>query len=98
MSEFMGLIHGSYDAKPDTDGFAPGGSSLHSCMSAHGPDDTAFKKASDAKLAPEKIDNTLAFMFESYLTYLPTTIALEHPNLQKNYLECWKTLKPHFNP
>jgi homogentisate 1,2-dioxygenase len=34
MSEFMGLIYGQYDAKPD--GFVPGGSSLHNCMLPHG--------------------------------------------------------------
>ena len=32
-SEFMGLIAGVYDAKAD--GFAPGGASLHNCMSGH---------------------------------------------------------------
>ena len=36
MSEYMGLIRGVYDAKAA--GFQPGGGSLHSCMSAHGPD------------------------------------------------------------
>src|SRR5258708_4948363 len=30
MNEFMGLIHGEYDAKAE--GFVPGGSSLHNCM------------------------------------------------------------------
>ena len=35
MSEFMGLITGAYDAKEG--GFAPGGASLHNCMSGHGP-------------------------------------------------------------
>ena len=36
MNECMGLVHGAYDAKAG--GFSPGGLSLHSCMSAHGPD------------------------------------------------------------
>src|SRR5262245_4161463 len=36
MSEFMGLIYGVYDAKPQ--GFVPGGISLHNCMLPHGPD------------------------------------------------------------
>ena len=30
MSEFMGLVHGAYDAKAE--GFVPGGASLHNCM------------------------------------------------------------------
>jgi homogentisate 1,2-dioxygenase len=34
MSEFMGLITGDYDGK--SDGFAPGGGSLHSIMTPHG--------------------------------------------------------------
>jgi homogentisate 1,2-dioxygenase len=36
MNEFMGLVHGEYDAKAE--GFVPGGASLHNCMSGHGPD------------------------------------------------------------
>ncbi len=43
-SEFMGLIHGVYDAKAA--GFVPGGASLHNCMSGHGPDAQTFEKAS----------------------------------------------------
>ena len=48
MSEFMGLVHGAYDAKAD--GFVPGGSSLHNCMSAHGPDRATFDRAVAADL------------------------------------------------
>ncbi|MFP5406841.1 MAG: homogentisate 1,2-dioxygenase, partial [Gammaproteobacteria bacterium] len=52
--EFMGLVHGAYDAKEG--GFAPGGLSLHNLMSGHGPDVDAWKKASAATLKPTKID------------------------------------------
>jgi hypothetical protein len=45
-SEFMGLVHGAYDAKAE--GFVPGGASLHNCMSGHGPDAATFDKASSA--------------------------------------------------
>ena len=38
MSEFMGLVYGVYDAKPE--GFVPGGMSLHNQMLPHGPDAT----------------------------------------------------------
>lgn len=44
MSEFMGNIKGVYDAKEK--GFIPGASSLHSCMSGHGPESAVFEKAS----------------------------------------------------
>lgn len=97
MSEYMGLIFGVYDAKPGDGGFVPGGGSLHNCMSAHGPDATAFEAGSNEKLTPRKYENTLAFMFESCMTYLPTAYALNSKFLQKDYLNCWKELLPHFS-
>ena len=75
MSELMGLVHGVYDAKAE--GFLPGGVSLHNCMSAHGPDAATFEKASAAELKPHKIDDTLAFMWESRYVFRPTQFALE---------------------
>jgi homogentisate 1,2-dioxygenase len=94
MSEYMGLIHGVYDAKAE--GFFPGGGSLHNCMSGHGPDASTFEAASHAQLAPHKIDKTLAFMFESRWLIRPTQAALNSPQLQSDYLECWQGLKKHF--
>jgi homogentisate 1,2-dioxygenase len=94
MSEFMGLIHGVYDAKAE--GFAPGGASLHNCMSGHGPDAATFDKASKVALAPHKIEDTLAFMFESRYVIRPTHFAMETPQLQKDYLDCWQGLAKHF--
>ncbi|HEX9278032.1 MAG TPA: homogentisate 1,2-dioxygenase [Casimicrobiaceae bacterium] len=94
MSEFMGLIQGVYDAKAE--GFAPGGASLHNCMSGHGPDAATFDKASKVALAPHKIEDTLAFMFESRYVIRPTRFALETPQLQKDYLDCWQGLTKHF--
>lgn len=96
MSEFMGLVHGAYDAKQS--GFSPGGASLHNCFSAHGPDADTFEKASNAHLKPEKLGDTLAFMFESSLPYRPTAFAMKTSSLQKDYLGCWRGLKKHFNP
>jgi homogentisate 1,2-dioxygenase len=88
MSEFMGLIHGAYDAKAG--GFAPGGASLHNCMSAHGPDKASTEMAMAADLAPQKIDDTMAFMFESCLPIRPTRFAMETPALQADYDSCWE--------
>ncbi len=87
MSEYMGLIHGAYDAKAE--GFLPGGGSLHNCFSAHGPDVATFEKASAAELKPHKIENTLAFMFESRYVFEPTAFALTAPELQKDYDAAW---------
>lgn len=94
MSEYMGLVHGTYDAKAE--GFVPGGGSLHNCMSGHGPDAATFEQASQAALAPRRLDDTLAFMFESRFVFRPTRFALETAQLQQDYLECWRGLKKHF--
>ena len=88
MSEFMGLIHGVYDAK-EGGGFQPGGASLHNCMSAHGPDRHSYEQAVAAQLAPHKIDGTMAFMFESRWVFAPTAYAMETPTLQSEYDACW---------
>jgi homogentisate 1,2-dioxygenase len=94
MSEFMGLVYGVYDAKAV--GFVPGGASLHNSWSAHGPDADTFEKASAAELKPHKIDNTMAFMFETRYVVRPTPFALATPALQKDYYACWSGLRKHF--
>ncbi|MDM0014062.1 homogentisate 1,2-dioxygenase [Variovorax sp. J22P168] len=96
MSEFMGLVYGEYDAKPG--GFKPGGASLHNCMVPHGPDEEAFEKASHGELAPRKLDNTLAFMFESRFRFIPTAYAMQSPALDNDYADCWAGLKDQFKP
>jgi homogentisate 1,2-dioxygenase len=90
MSEFMGLIAGQYDAKPD--GFTAGSASLHNRMTAHGPDGNSCQKALEANLKPEYLANTMAFMLESSQVWRPTQFALETPQLQKNYNECWQNI------
>jgi len=94
MNEFMGLIHGQYDAKAE--GFVPGGASLHNCMSGHGPDADTFERASNAELKPQFLGDTLAFMFETRFVCRPTRYALETSTLQNEYFECWQGLKNEF--
>jgi homogentisate 1,2-dioxygenase len=94
MSEFMGLVHGVYDAKAD--GFSPGGSSLHNSFTAHGPDAATFEKASTADLQPHRIDATLAFMFESRWPIVPTEFAASGPLRQPDYDSAWNGLTRHF--
>ncbi|NYF36169.1 homogentisate 1,2-dioxygenase [Stenotrophomonas sp. JAI102] len=94
-SEFMGLIHGAYDAKAE--GFVPGGASLHNCMSGHGPDAATFEKASAADLSrPDVIKDTMAFMFETRGVIRPTAQALEAAHRQRGYQHCWQGLKANF--
>ena len=94
-SEFMGLVHGAYDAKAE--GFVPGGCSLHNCMTGHGPDATTFDKASNADLSgPDVIGGTMAFMFEARGVIRPTAQALQAAHRQRDYQACWAGLRKHF--
>ena len=96
MSEFMGLVFGVYDAKPE--GFVPGGFSLHNTMLPHGPDVDAFEHASNVELKPAKLSNTLAFMFETRFKQRVTKYAATLQSRQDNYIDCWTGLKKHFDP
>jgi homogentisate 1,2-dioxygenase len=96
MSEFMGLIYGVYDAKPQ--GFVPGGFSLHNSMTPHGPDTEAFAQASTVELAPKKLEGTMAFMFETRYPQRVTAYAAQLAELQENYVDCWAGLEKRFTP
>jgi homogentisate 1,2-dioxygenase len=94
MSEFMGLIYGQYDAKKG--GFEPGGMSLHNAFVPHGPDTNVFNQAADVELAPQKLADTMAFMFETRYVLQATRWALEAPELQADYRGCWSGLGKRF--
>ena len=96
MSEFMGLIYGVYDAKPQ--GFTPGGISLHNMMLPHGPDREAFDHASNGELKPVKLTGTMAFMFETRFPQRITAHAANSATLQDDYADCWKGLEKRFDP
>jgi homogentisate 1,2-dioxygenase len=96
MSEFMGLIEGAYDAKAE--GFVPGGASLHNMMSAHGPDRATFDRASTADLVPQKVDDGLAFMFETRWPVVPTRFAMDAEHRQQGYDAVWEGLARNFRP
>jgi homogentisate 1,2-dioxygenase len=95
MSEFMGNLAGTYDAKEK--GFIPGASSLHSCMSGHGPEAEVFEKASNADLKPMFVGkDSLAFMFETCFMMKLTKTALNDPLQDHDYKGCWDDLPKHF--
>ncbi|MFE7835143.1 homogentisate 1,2-dioxygenase [Streptomyces sp. NPDC057474] len=94
MTEFMGLVHGVYDAKAE--GFVPGGASLHNSFTSHGPDATTYQQASTRELVPQKVDNTLAFMFETRLPLRLTSAAAEAPHLQPDYDGVWQGITKNF--
>jgi homogentisate 1,2-dioxygenase len=95
MSEFMGLVRGAYDGKAE--GFVPGGASLHNCMAAHGPDRATFERGASVDLKPVKLEDTLAFMFETRLVVRPTRFGLDTPALQQDYDSCWAGFQKLFN-
>ncbi|WP_210254963.1 homogentisate 1,2-dioxygenase [Methylocapsa sp. S129] len=95
MSEFMGLLYGQYDAKET--GFVPGGFSLHNMMLPHGPDKTAFDKASHGELGPHKLSNTMAFMFETRFPQQLTQYAAALSGIQDDYPDCWMGLDKAFD-
>ena len=94
MSEYMGLIFGEYDAKQG--GFVPGGASLHNRMTAHGPDTETFYKGIENSEAPQKVDSTMAFMFETCHVFHPTELALTSESMEKDYQRVWQNFKPLF--
>jgi homogentisate 1,2-dioxygenase len=82
------------------EGFRPGGASLHSMMTPHGPDSGCFAKASTEKLEPIKVAvGTQSFMFETSLG-LNTTKWSKHicKKVDDEYYKCWHSLKDNFNP
>ncbi|KAJ2161225.1 hypothetical protein GGF46_001653 [Coemansia sp. RSA 552] len=97
MSEFMGLIHGEYEAKKG--GFLPGGASLHSMMTPHGPDAKTVQHATTRDLAPGRVaDNTQAFMFESMFQLRLTHWAVDNSQRERDYYKAWEAIPITFNP
>ena len=94
MSEFMGLIVGDYDGKKS--GFEPGGASLHSRMAAHGPDKQTFDAALNTPEGPHKLENTMAFMFETRHLLRVTQQAVKLKTLDTTYAKCWQGLESRF--
>ena len=95
MSEFMGLICGKYESRPE--GFLPGGITLHNMMLPHGPDSETYEKATNDKLKPIKISNSLAFMFETRFPQHVTKFAAECNELQSDYINCWNGINKYFD-
>jgi homogentisate 1,2-dioxygenase len=87
MSELMGLVRGAYDAKHE--GFVPGGASVHNAMSGHGPDRASYEKAIAAELVPQRLADTLAFMFETRYAYAVPAAAWDAPTRDRGYDAAW---------
>lgn len=92
MSEVMGLIEGAYDAKQG--GFLPGGLSVHNAFVPHGPDAETYQHASTVDLVPERMEPTLAVMFETRFAWDLTEWAINTTGRQPDYADCWDGLEP----
>ena len=71
--------------------------SLHNMMLPHGPDKEAFEKASNANLGPNKLNQPMAFMFETRFPQHLTNFAGNQASLQEDYIDCWTSLKKKFD-
>ncbi|MEC7839692.1 MAG: homogentisate 1,2-dioxygenase [Chlamydiota bacterium] len=92
MSEYMGLISGSYEAKEAY--LKPGGGTLHNCMTPHGPDASTYQNATSGELKPSRVgEDALAFMFESTYILQLSDKAMDEKFLEKEYLHCWEGIK-----
>ena len=68
-----------YEAKEE--GFCPGGATLHSMMTPHGPDAQCFNDWTNKELGAIKVaGGTQAFMFETSL-HLAVTKVLNHAHI-----------------
>jgi homogentisate 1,2-dioxygenase len=47
---------------------------------------------------PQRVSDTMAFMFETRAVIHPTRFALESAQRQSEYYRCWSTLASHFDP
>ena len=94
----LGLILGRYEAKEE--GFAPGGATLHSMMTPHGPDANCFDMWTEKELKPEKVaEGTQAFMFETSLGLAVTKWGEQTcQKLDKEYYKCWQDIGKKFTP
>ena len=97
-SEFMGLVHGAYDAKAE--GFVPGGASLHNSMSGHGPDAADVREGEPRRhcRSPTSSRTRWPSCSRPAAVWRPTRQALESAELQDDYFRCWQGLQKHFDP
>ncbi|OBZ84563.1 hypothetical protein A0J61_07378, partial [Choanephora cucurbitarum] len=79
-------------------GFAPGGASLHSIMTPHGPDAAVFEAASKTELKPVYVGrNNQAFMFETCFMLSLTPWGLKScGKVQEDYYKAWAALDNKF--
>ena len=94
VAEFLAIVVGRHDGKAH--GFAAGGASLHNNWAAHGPDADTYEMGWSASPEPRKIEDSLVFMLESRRPMHLTRFAAETPQLQSNYADGWRSLRPRF--
>jgi homogentisate 1,2-dioxygenase len=66
-------------------------------MLPHGPDRGGYQKATTVDLMPVKLDETMAFMFETRYPQQLTEYAAKLETLQEDYVDCWNGLDRKFD-
>ena len=86
MSEFMGIVDGTYDARPSQ---LPGTMTLHNQFMPHGPTLDVYDQASKAEDTPQRLEPTLTFMLESRYQWNPTHWAATTDRVDSTYPSSW---------
>ncbi|KAL5526159.1 hypothetical protein ACEPAG_7497 [Sanghuangporus baumii] len=94
-TEFMGLIYGIYSGRSDE--FQPGSCSYETGFCPHGVSYEEFKLATEGDLKPMRIhEGTMAFMFESSMTFTLSDYAMNSPKRHEHEPKMWDDLKGQF--
>ena len=74
--------------------FSAAGASLHVCMTPHGPDTASYEAAVsvDTQVPQRLPSGTMAFMFEVSQTPRVMLTALQSPQREEGYQQCWAGL------
>lgn len=94
VSEFLALIKGRHDGKAAT--FRPGSSSLHNSWSPHGPDTASYEAGRVGSQEPIFLGDSLVIMIESRYPMSVTQQAIDAPEREKDYIDCWGGFRKRF--
>jgi len=87
VSEFLALVKGRHDGKSDS--FRPGSASLHNAWAPHGPDTASYEGGRVGDQMPVRLSESLVFMIETRYPMSVTEAALNGPERQRGYIDCW---------
>ncbi len=96
MSEFMGLVYGIYDAKPE--GFVPGGFQPPQPDAAARPGCDSLRARLERRAEAGETDGDAGIHVRDALSPTRHQIRRRPADAQENYIDCWAGLKKNFEP